>query len=365
MTQIPAPATTPFEAANSLQERGRIPSRVKVAILIVMLIGLAEPMYGKIRYMIREDISLMEGLTAGWGDVAFGFLFAVAVVLIHETWRAWLLSRWPYGSNDRLRQMMIFGGSIVYGAMAASGFVWVYYTIMYSFDFSGSAAIDLTFTAILIPIAISGVSESFGFHSAYVRERVAHETERRAAADARYDALKNRLAPHFLFNSLGTLAQTAAERPETVENFVNALSGIYRYVLQTEGRERSSLAEEWTAAEALLTVQSQRRPGTLDIKTELPAQFDNNKLIPLSLLTLVENTYKHNVATRAEPLQISIRADEKGVVVENTIRPVLSVEPSGIGLDNLEQRFRSAGGAPVQISQTDAMFRVCLPWLPE
>lgn len=343
----------------------RIPTRFWVTVLVVMIIGLGEPLYYKAQYAIRNEVPFLTAVRAGWVEVLIGFLFAVAVATVHETWRGLMLRYWPYGDRDRLRQCLIFLGSMVYGALTAIAFVWLFYTVIYDFGFRTGVVVNMTFTAILIPIAISGISESFGFRSAYVNERIEREKAGRAAADARYDALKNRLAPHFLFNSLGALAQTAAERPQAVERFVRALADVYRYVLQTEGRESASLEEDWAAADALLTVQQQRRPDTLEIKTDLPDIFAQRRLIPLSLLTLVENALKHNVSTRANPLTISIAASERGITVSNHIQPVLSVESTGIGLDNLDQRFTLAGAKPVRVDRDDEIFSVTLPWLPE
>ena len=343
----------------------RIPNRVWVSILVVMLIGLGEPLYAKARYAAREDLDFITVTLAGWGEVMMGFYFAVMIVAMHESWRAFWLKRWPYGTHDARRQIVIFAGSVVYGALGSAAFVAFFGLVVYNFGFNLSFAIDQTFTAILIPIAISGISESFGFRSAYADERLAREEAGRAAAEARYDALKNRLAPHFLFNSLGALAQTAVERPQAVERFVRSLSDIYRYVLQTEGRERASLKEDWKAASAFLEVQAQRRPDTFNLSVEIPDEVMDRELIPMSLLTLVENALKHNVATRNAPLDIHVSADANGITITNPVRPVLSVESSGIGLSNLSSRFGLAGAGTVVVSNTDDVFTVTLPWLPE
>lgn len=350
----------------SISDRlSQIPNRVWVSIIVVMLIGLGEPLYAKARYAVREELDFIAVTLAGWTEVAAGFGFAVMIVALHESWRAFWLKHWPYGNHDTRRQLVIFAGSIVYGALGSAAYAAFFGLIVYNFGFNLSLVIDQTFTAILIPIAISGVSESFGFRSAYVDERLAREEAGRAAAEARYDALKNRLAPHFLFNSLGALAQTAVEHPQAVESFVRSLSDIYRYVLQTEGRERVSLEEDWKAASAFLDVQAQRRPGTFTVSVDIPEAFRDRALIPMSLLTLVENALKHNVATRSAPLDLDIKAAAEGITVSNPVRPVLSVESSGIGLSNLGSRFRLAGAGSVAIAQTETVFSVTLPWLPE
>ena len=358
-------AASPSATAPAAWLTTRIPPRFWVTVLVVMIIGLGEPLYYKIQYAISRQVAFLDAFVAGWQEVAIGFLFALAVATVHESWRAIVLNRWPYGERDRLRQIVIFAGSVVYGAAVAASFVWLFYTVLNDYGFNPGAVVDMTFTAVLIPIAISGISESFGFRSAYVNERIAREEAGRAAADARYDALKNRLAPHFLFNSLGALAQTAAERPQAVERFVRALSDVYRYVLQTEGRDSAPLSEDWHAADALLAVQKERRPDTLTISVDIPERYSSRTLIPLSLLTLIENALKHNVSTRSQPLDIAITAHDDGITVRNAVQPVLSVESNGIGLDNLDQRFVLAGAPPVRVEQNDETFAVTLPWLPE
>lgn len=79
---------------------------------------------------------------AGWTEVAAGFGFAVMIVALHESWRAFWLKQWPYGNHDTRRQLVIFAGSIVYGALGSAAYAAFFGLIVYNFGFNLSLVID-------------------------------------------------------------------------------------------------------------------------------------------------------------------------------------------------------------------------------
>ena len=91
-------------------------------------------------------------------------------------------------------------------------------------------------------------------------------------------------------------------------------------------------------------------------------------VLPLSLQILVENAIKHNEVSREYPLTIRIYIDDKieYLVVNNRIRRILPDTPStGIGLNNLIQRYSLIGSRSPEIVQTDNMFAVYLPLISD
>lgn len=342
-----------------------LPGRIWVSALIVLAVGLVAPMIKFIQFTLAQGRPLLDALSGAAADIIAGLAFAVLVVAIHELWTGFLRRRWPQNRPAAMRYAVQFCGTLVYGVLAAIVFVWVYAAAIHGVAPPAASIIDASMNAILIPIAITGVSESFGLNDAYQAERLRRVEARRAAAEARYDALKNRLAPHFLFNSLGALAQLASEAPERAEKFVAALTEIYRYVLSTEGADAARLKDDWRAARSFLTIHQERHPGAIIFDANINPEAEDKQVVPLTLLTFVENAIKHNVATERAPLEIRIFADKDGLRVENAVRPALNPESSGIGLDNLDTRYRIAGARGVTAGERDGVFAATAPYLPD
>jgi hypothetical protein len=340
-----------------------LPARLWSSAVIVLAIGVAAPLMEAAFRASSEGRAFFDVVRLGIVDLAAGFVFAILVVGLHEAWSAAIRRAWPRGGSVALRYAAQLSGVLAVGPAVAFAYVWVYGTFVLGFGFALEPAVNYALTAILIPIAVTGVSEAFGFRAEVEAERLRRERALRAAAVARYDALKNRLAPHFLFNSLGALANAAAENPERVEGLVRALSDVYRYVLSTEGRDAATLEEEWAAAAALMRVYAERRPGAVKLTANISGR-ERRRVVPLSVLTMLENALKHNVGSDAEPLRIDVTANDQGVTVSNDVRPALGAESSGIGLENVDQQCRLAGAGGLRVREADGAFVVTVPYLP-
>lgn len=97
----------------------------------------------------------------------------------------------------------------------------------------------------------------------------------------------------------------------------------------------------------------------MEIRIENPEKF---KIIPISLQILVENALKHNIASQARPLEISIYREGRYIVVANTMNgKTVLCRPSGIGLANLRERIKLVMGKEIVINQENSRFIVKLP----
>jgi sensor histidine kinase YesM len=176
----------------------------------------------------------------------------------------------------------------------------------------------------------------------------------------RYEALKNQVDPHFLFNSLNTLNALIKIDADKAQQYVQQLSYVFRYTLQN--KEIISLEEELKFTQAYCHLMQIRYGDSLRFVYEIDSRFHHYSVIPLSLQILVENAIKHNVVTARQPLTISfVTSDDGTISVSNPIQLKKEVETGeGIGLVNLAERYRLMWQREIVITQNDGIFNVKL-----
>ena len=209
-------------------------------------------------------------------------------------------------------------------------------------------------------IAVIVLLTSLLFYLSRKQQQTALENKTLIAENmrTRYEALKNQVDPHFLFNSLNTLHGLIKIDAEKAQQYVQQLSYVFRYTLQN--KEIISLEEELNFTRAYCHLMQIRYGDSLQFIYEIDPRFRNYSIIPLSLQTLVENAIKHNVVTTKQPLIISFVTNENGTVcVSNPIQLKKETESGeGIGLANLSERYRLMWQQEIVITQNDGIFKV-------
>jgi sensor histidine kinase YesM len=180
-----------------------------------------------------------------------------------------------------------------------------------------------------------------------------------------YESLKNQVSPHFLFNSLTALRELIVQNPSKAQDYLNHLSYVLRYTLQSNQRKTQSLHQEMLVADSYLFLMKIRFGNKLSISKKIDEKYDSYFLPPLALQTLIENAIKHNEISKRHPLEIRIETtDNQTIKVRNAIQEKLSYEQStGIGLFNLSRQFKFMAGKDITISKENAEFIVELPLL--
>ena len=215
-----------------------------------------------------------------------------------------------------------------------------------------------------MPLIILPVIISYMLRSMHVENMVAVENEslRAESLSSRYEALKNQVDPHFLFNSLNTLQSLIDVDAEKAEEFVQQMSSVLRYTLQS--KEVATLAEEINCVRAYCIMMKMRYGDNLLFDHHIDhAKFDHYLVLPLSIQGLMENAIKHNVISSKQPLTIHISTnDNNQLIISNKIQPKINKEEgSGIGLANLSERYRLKWNENVEISDDGKIFSVTLP----
>ena len=175
--------------------------------------------------------------------------------------------------------------------------------------------------------------------------------------------LKNELDPHFIFNSLTTLAHLILNDAERAHQFNNKLAKVYKYFLINKDRELISLDDEMEFINNYFYLLQIRHENKVRLTTDLRSTHEGPIMIlPCALQTLIENAIKHNDFTYEQPLHINITLNGQYIKISNTIRPKpYLVTSTGIGLKNLIARYRLCCNKSIIIEKNAEDFIVRVP----
>jgi len=195
--------------------------------------------------------------------------------------------------------------------------------------------------------------------------RLENEKLIRENLQSQYESLKNQVSPHFLFNSLTALKTLISEDPKNAMLYLNDLSQVLRYTLQSNEYQTVSLSDEMEAAKSYIFLIKMRFNTSLAVEFNISDQYNHYRLPPLAIQTLIENAVKHNEISKRNPLLLTIMTNENSsLFVTNTIQEKLSLEPgTGIGLTNLSKQYKLLCGQDIRISKSNNEFCVELPLL--
>lgn len=179
----------------------------------------------------------------------------------------------------------------------------------------------------------------------------------------RYNMLVGQINPHFFFNSLNSLAMLVREKhDEKALTYIDQLSYTFRYIIQNGQSTLMTLDEELKFVEAYSYLFKIRYADKLFFDIDIEEKYRTWTLPALSLQPLIGNAVKHNTITRSKPFHISIRTEQGWLVVANPKVPKIEPEPStGIGLENLRNRWHLITGRDIEIIDTDKEFVVRMP----
>ncbi|MDR0349525.1 MAG: sensor histidine kinase [Tannerella sp.] len=181
----------------------------------------------------------------------------------------------------------------------------------------------------------------------------------------RYEALKNQLDPHFLFNSLNTLNGLIGMDDEKAHDYVDNLSSIFRYTLHS--KTICKLSEEIEFANSYINLLKIRYGKNLMVRYEMDEKYQHWYMMPVSIQLLIENVIKHNTISNKKPLRILIQTTGRdSIIVENIINLKINDGLSGgVGLSNLSDRYDILFGKTITITNNGHVFAVEIPLIRE
>ncbi len=196
------------------------------------------------------------------------------------------------------------------------------------------------------------------------------ERSKTLATEAQLASLESRIHPHFLFNTLNSIAALIREEPILAEKTVEKLSALLRYSLDSNAKSLVSLEQELEITEKYLEIEKIRFDQRLAYKIECDSQFLGTKIPPLSLQTLVENSIKHVASKTSEQTEITVSVTETNEFIE------IQVADNGCGfgetdlkenhgLDNLRKRLQTIFGEQANLQIVENQLGCVILQLPK
>jgi two-component system LytT family sensor kinase len=174
--------------------------------------------------------------------------------------------------------------------------------------------------------------------------------------------LRSQIDPHFLFNNLNTLDSLIDSDAEKAKEYINRLSLIYRYLIQTKDAEVMELSKELQFVENYIFLINTRFGSDYEFTIEKNTSI-SDKFIPTGAIqVLLENVVKHNKSEDKTPIKTTVQINDGWLIVTNTKSNTASSEDSfGTGLENLKARYKLLSDQQIQIHDMDKKFEVFIP----
>ena len=202
----------------------------------------------------------------------------------------------------------------------------------------------------------------FYYVNAYKTKQLEAEELKRINTQAQLQSIKNQVNPHFLFNNLNVLSSLVMTDNPDANKFIEEFSTVYRHILNSQDKELIELRTELDYIKPYIFLLQKRFPDSISIVLDIPESYQNWYIVPVALQMLIENAIKHNIVSRAKPLQVSITVKGEQLIVKNNLQIKSQVEHSmQIGLQNITQRYRIITGKTININKDQNSFSVSLP----
>ena len=297
---------------------------------------------------------VQEHLWLYWSFHVFRFCyFAMFFMLVY---RLNTIKRWNLGR----RLGVSFGvGVVAYGVFA-----------LVSYSLSDYGVYDKIGTMLILKfVALYGTGALTGHISLLKDEqdRMATEVEqlRTENLQSQYAALAGQINPHFFFNSLSGISSLvrSGDNKRTLE-YIDELSDVFRYTLQSSDKGMVPLSDELDFAESFRYVLEVRYAGKLTFDIQIANQHKTQYMLPvLTLLPVIENVIVHNCIDSAHTMTVTIDINEHGeLVVSNPV--YLKHQPpmtNGTGLKNLANRLELMSGRQLRVESNEDRFTVFIP----
>ena len=183
------------------------------------------------------------------------------------------------------------------------------------------------------------------------REEEAVERQSREAllqqqvVEAELRALRAQINPHFLFNSLNTIADLVVRNPQRAETMTLRLAEVFRHVLDHSSRPLTSIRDEIEFLRTYLYIEEVRFGDRLRVTIDVPPEVEREQIPSLILQPLVENALKHGLGPKPGPGRLTITVRQDGEQLQMTVEDdgmgPGARSSNGLGLANIAERLQT------------------------
>ena len=282
------------------------------------------------------------GMSYLWYFLASLVIWLIGVVMLRKQHRAWqmiavflLIPIVVYGVRELRYGVIDYLGR---GRLRGTGEVWDWY----------------------IPLLFLMIQFGFFFAYRYFKEnqrKLKMEGElRQAALKSELAAIKAQLNPHFLYNVFNTINASVPPQQEKTRQLIATLADLFRYQLKASKKELVPLSDELEFVNKYLELEKARFEERLDIEMDVPRELWEEKVPPMLLQPLVENSVKHGISNALEGGKISItifkEKDKLKFEIADTglgVKDKKSLFGKGIGLSNTQFRLQNMYHSQLEI----------------
>ncbi len=318
-------------------------------------------------YYWTGDLGVNFGPKLAWKTYWQNMIFALILYFINAFWLQYLLASRSNGLFTIKGFLIGFSGNVflsLAGVFLAKFILQIVIHQIPFADFIKRQSFSDYMLSMLISVVIALIFYAIWFYKYRQENKVKEQKIIAGTASAKFDALKNQLDPHFLFNSLNVLTSLIEEDPYQAQKFTTSLSKVYRYVLEQKNKDLVSVDEELQFAKIYIKLLEMRFEDSIILDIPENCSDSEAKIVPLSLQLLLENAVKHNVVTSEKPLSIKVYEEDGCLRVSNNIQEKRVVKKSsGVGLVNIQERYAILTDRIVEIDAEANTFSVKLPML--
>ena len=298
--------------------------------------------------------------------------FFTSIVITIFVWEGnliidnWMNKKYPWEKKAGKRILvhlplsMIFGSVVIYLSMLGFN----KYVCTFPVEARDRFMLTALIIGMLISVIILSVEAGTQFFKNWKHSLVEVEKYKAESTQAQLQNLKEQVNPHFLFNNLSVLSSLVYLDQDKAVDFINQLSKVYRYLLDSRNSELITLQEELTFIESYTYLLKIRFDNSLKFEINIPSNIQHLLLPPMALQILIENAIKHNEVSSEWPLTISIIAGSEELVVKNNLKARRNEEKSSkTGLNNIRARYQYYTDRNVEVLEDGKSFSVTIPLL--
>jgi len=225
--------------------------------------------------------------------------------------------------------------------------------------------IDIYTSCVIISFVISFIHEGVYLYIMWMKSDKRSQQLEKESLLFQFETLRNQVNPHFLFNSFNTLISLIEEDKDAAVEYVQRLSDFFRTILHLRDKSMISIQEELELIKNYAYLQMKRYGQNLVLKNSIPSSVLLKGIAPLTLQMLVENAIKHNVIASGRPLniEISLTSNDYIMVKNNIQKRMVEENSSGLGLQNIRNRYKFLSDKEVEIIVSSSYFSVAIPLL--
>lgn len=318
-------------------------------------------------FYFRGDFDNGMDYQALWRTYLINLTYSGAIYMANAFLFIYLLKKFDRSLFGGKRFLISITGAVLVSLLALFLAGFVHNVILEKMElqaFLAKQSFQYYWISMFIATVVALVFYAFFYYKYRQEFKVKEQKIIAGTASAKFDALKNQLDPHFLFNSLNVLTSLIEEDPKQAQKFTTSLSKVYRYVLEQKNKDLISVNEELQFAKTYVELLKMRFEDSIVFEVPDESQDPEARIVPLSLQLLLENAVKHNIVTSDKPLHIKVYEENGTLVVANNLQEKQVVKKStGVGLQNIKQRYGILTNRTVQIDRSASDFQVRLPML--